>query len=242
MSIEEPLFLEFMKNMFSKHGSDFNVIKEKFYTTYYSSPKDRDKISVLGHFYYFICTPDKTDKKEVREELQIVGITSLIDALMGDIEYKDPFVYFESTYKGKNSIEDFAKFKKEYHDKYSVNKKIVKYFNKYVSVEETENILESIKILKKKGEDEKSLKNLEELAKFLYQMRSDFVHCAEMTCFCPEYAFSSMLKIGKDYYIVSVNIATILELFEKSFVTFWQKKYDLLLVTERLIQGSKNLV
>lgn len=229
MSIEEPQFLAFMRTMFSKYGSDFDLIKEKFYTIYNSSPVERDKLSVYGHFYYFICTPNE---KGAREELQIVGITSLIEAMMGDVTYKDPFVYFESEYRGKNSIEDFAKFKNEYSEKYSINKKIVKYFQEYMPQNDTKGILENIKIIRKNGEQMEPLKNLDELAKFLYQMRSDFVHRAEMRFLCPEHCFASMLEIGDKIYDVRVSISTILELFEKSFVSFWKNKYDLLLAKE----------
>ncbi|HAO64549.1 TPA: hypothetical protein DCQ44_01040, partial [Candidatus Taylorbacteria bacterium] len=81
MSIDEAKLLIYMTEMFKRHGEDFDQIKSKFDTVYKDSPALRDRLPTYGHFYYFICAPGQAG---VREELQIVGVTSLIDAMMGD--------------------------------------------------------------------------------------------------------------------------------------------------------------
>lgn len=226
MSLEEPKFLDYMKNMFSKYGADFDLIKGKFYEVFNSSPTKRDELPILGHFYYFICTPN--DNK-AREELQIVGIVSLIEAMMSDIKHKTPFEYFEEISEGKNSIDDFIKFREEYYEKYGMNKKIIEYFKKYIPKEKADDILSGIEKITNKGKNAEPLKDLEALAKFLSRMRSDFVHQAEMRFFCPPHCIGAWLKIGVYSYNVKVNISTLLEIFEESFVAYWVEKYKLLL-------------
>lgn len=226
MSIEEPKFLNYMRTMFTKHGGDFDLIKEKFYTTFESSPEERDKLYVYGHFYYFICTPDK---KETREELQIVGMTSLIEAMMTNIDFKDPFQYFESEFPGQKTINDFTEFKKGYLEKYGATKKVTEYFKHYVSSNEASAILGNINLVDKKTAIKKPFDNLDQLARFLYQMRSDFVHRADMQSLCPTHCFAALVGVGGKIYDVRVDISVILSIFEKSFVLFWARRYEELL-------------
>lgn len=223
MTEKEPDFIVYMREMFAKHGGDWDAIQKKLNEVFPVSRKDSEQMAVFGHFYFYICAPHKMEQ---RDELRIVGMTSLIEAMMAEVEFKDPFVYFEEELKGKNSIEDFSDFKKKYYEKYGATKKVLKYFEDFVSKEDTMEILEGIKLIDKATSEKSSLKDLEQFAKFLYQMRNDFVHNANMRNFCPEDCFASLLMIGKNIYDVRVPASSILNVFEKSFVTFWQRKYE----------------
>ncbi len=229
MGLEEPKFVTFIQNIFTKYECDYEGIKNKFYSVFNDNPKKRDNLATLSHFYYFICTPDKINTSNlIREELQIVGITSLIEAMMEEFEYKDVFSYFASEFPDKNKIEDFQEFKNTYLIKYGATRKIVNYFKEYIPKEEADIVLSKIKKWSSKDKKSIPLSRLEELAKFLYQMRSDFVHNAEMRCLRPHNVNSASMKVGDNYYTLTAGIADVLSIFEKSFVTYWKKKYEAL--------------
>jgi hypothetical protein len=185
--------------------------------------KDQKKITRLGHFYYFICQPFQNyggDNNE-REKLALVGITSLIESMMTIEEYKDFFDYFESTYKGENKIENFKEIKEEYLRKYSCTGKIRNYFKKYINQKDREIFLKRISCSKdNKGFNE--FDDIEKIANFLYQMRSDFVHNAKMSCLCPKHCESAYMKIAKKDYKIKINIEEFLRMFERSFVYYWK--------------------
>lgn len=221
MAINEPQFQNYIKEVFRKYGSDYADINKKLQSYYKDNSRKRDELEALSHFYYFICSP-RDDS--AREELQIVGMTSLIEAMMSETEFKDVFEYFDFINPNKNTINDFNKFKKEYLEQYGATKKIREYFNNFVSKEEAELLIKKIQVWDNKIGDFKNLKNTDDLAKLLYQMRNDFVHCAEMRFFCSTKNTISLLEIGKKCYSVEVNIFEILNLFEKSYVKYWNDK------------------
>jgi len=228
MSLNEPDFIVFIKKVFADHGCDYVEILGKFYDVSNTSPSDWSRLAVYSHFYYFICAPDKND---VREELQIVGITSLIEAMMQKVEYKDILSYLEeSEFLDNNNINisNYKTFKENYLERHGANKKIIKYFKEYISQDDANTVLKNIKKWSKEIGDFKQLNNLEQLAKFLYQMRSDFVHKAEMRNFRPNNVNMAFISVGNSHYSVNVNISEILRIFEKSFVNYWKEKYEAL--------------
>ena len=221
MSTEEPKFETYMRAMFIKHGSDYDAIQDRLNQLFPESRKDRERMSIYGHFYYYICAPWKDD---TREELQIVGMTSLIEAMMADTEFQTPFEYFKSEFAGQNSILDFAGFEKGYLERYGTGKRVREYFKNYISEKDAANILGSILVVDKQTSKKSPLEDLEQLAKLLYQMRSDFVHNAHMRNFAPKDCFAALVVIGKKIYDIRVNIPAVLDIFEKSFVAFWSAK------------------
>ena len=218
MSLTQPEFLNFIRNCFKENNSDFDKILNKL------NPEMKNKLQIYSHFYYFICRPDKQEK---REELSLIGVTSLIEAMMAEIEYRGIFEYFESEFPDTNKIKDVKKFKEDYFSKYGTNKKIISYFEKYISKDDAAEVIKGIKVYSAQTDNFKSLKDLNELAKLLYQMRNDFVHRAEMRNFCPKNVDFALLKVGKEYYDVFINIDSILRIFERSFVEYWKEKAGL---------------
>lgn len=209
-----PEYLTATREIFKKYKEDYGLIKQRL------DAKEKDRLSVYSHFYYYMCAPHK---KDTRQELQIIAMTSLIEALMNNHDFKDVFEYFDTEFKKtkeqKNIIDDVESFKKGYYAKYGATKKIVAYFELYPPSKEREQaILNGVYEKQKKEKSWKPLENLEEFAKLLYQMRSDFVHKAMMP------NFGTTAKIGESGYRLSIGISAILEAFEESFVTYWKKK------------------
>lgn len=236
MSLEQPEFVNFIESLFKENGSDYQKIKEKFHEIFSDNPRERDRLAIYAHFYYFICTPNlnPSSNTKIREELQLVGVASLIEAMTVEIdyEYKDFCDYFEDNFPGKNSIDNYNLVKEEYRAAHGISKRIRNYFKEYISKEEAYSVINGIRVWDEtNGKMIPMKKDTDELANFIYQMRSDFVHRAEMRYLCPLDVDGAFLVIGKKWYELdkSVNILGFLKLFEKSFVKYWEKKYNELL-------------
>jgi len=184
--------------------------------------KKLKKLEVLAHFYYFVCQPYK-NSEDIREELRLVAITSLIEGMMQEVEYKDFFTWFESTYKKTNKIENYLKIKEEYLNKFGATRKIKTYFEKYISEDDKETLLKCIKPFKA---NKKFMKfdSIEKIAQFLYKMRSEFVHEARMKYLCPEGCYVSCIIVKRKPYEINIGIREFIKIFERSFIEFWKKQ------------------
>ena len=119
MSLIETEFLEFIRAVFRNNGAN--------YESFLSKPigDEGDKMQILCHFYYFICMPNKD---RVRDELRIIGMTSLMEAMMSE-KYVSPFDYLKEIPK-KESVENFQKFRENYFNNHGLVKKVKNYFIK----------------------------------------------------------------------------------------------------------------
>ena len=221
MSLSNIEFIDYMKVMFKAHGSDWDEIIQLL-------PKPNHRFMALAHFYYFICRYPNKREKEIREELQLVGVISIIEALMSEIDYLGVFEYFKSTYPGANSIEDMGKFRKEYLEKFGASKKVREYFKKYISEgkEEVENF--GIEIINKDKTGSCPLKRISQIADFFYDMRSNFVHNARMSYLRPPNASLTLTYVNEKSYIVKISIESFLKIFERSFVRCYKEKAGIL--------------
>ena len=217
MAIEEPQFRDFMKKIFIESGVDY----DKWVNLLTNSQKE--KIEEYTHFYYFIC------ESETREEFRLIGMNSLIETLMQEVEFKDVFNYFESEYKDTNIIKDYQNFKKEYLEKFGAAKKIKEYFRKYITEEDQKDLFSNVEVFKGNKDDVNGkyapLENVDQFASFLYQMRSEFVHQAKMCNFCPSHCEAAVMEVGDKYYFTDLNINSIMKIFERSYVKYWIDKF-----------------
>lgn len=210
MKNNEPKFIIYIRGLFRENNSNYDVVSERL------TEQNKKRLERYAHFYYWLC---KSRQSGEREELIIVAITSLMEAMMSEVEFKDVFEYFNNEYRGKNSINDFEKFKNDYLQKYGAARKVKEYFNKYTTDEDISNL--GIGIYKK--DDLVSL-DREKVAEFLYGMRSEFVHQARMRNFKPsdvEFMYTSMNGKG---YKVKCDVKCFKLVFEKSFIRYWEEK------------------
>ncbi len=204
----------FNDNGYYKDNKDFDIFFNKL-------GEKTKQLEIFSHFYYFICQPYKND--EIRDELRLVGITSLIEGMMQKVEFKDFFQWFESDYKGVNEIKDYNKIKEEYLNKFGATKKVKFYFEKYVLEEDKENLFKCIKPFKN-NKVFKTFDSIQKIASFLYKMRSDFVHKARMKCLCPKGCSVACIVVNKKPYKVNIGMQEFMKIFERSFIAFWQKQ------------------
>lgn len=208
------------KAIFNEHGyyrndKNFEEFLDKL-------GEERERLEDFAYFYYYICQP-YAGHEEIREELRLVGITSLIEGMMQEVEYKDFFVWFESTYDTV-AIENYKETKEKYLEQFGATRKIKTYFEKYILEDDKESLFEYIKPFKKSVGEFVRFVSIGEIAVFLYNMRSEFVHRVKMHYLCPEGCHLACICVGGEGYKVNINIKEFMQIFERSFILFWQKQ------------------
>jgi len=196
----------------------------------------KEKLEKSAHFYYYICQP-YANNNDVREELRLVGITSLIEGMMQGIEYKDFFQWFESIYK-VNKIEDYSKIKEEYLEQFGATRRIKSYFKNYILGDDKKSLLECIKLFTNRNGFVR-FNSIDKIAQFLYSMRSEFVHIARMHSLCPEDCHLAAIYVGGKSYKVNIKISEFMKIFERSFINFWEKKAGI--INQNLAHPSPKL-
>ena len=205
----------FIKQSYCKENSEW----ENFLKVLNGDNKKR--LGVLSHFYYFICRPF-SQPDEIRDELRIVAITSLMEEMMSEEEYKTFFEWFESIYRGTNVISDYRKIKEEYLDGFGLTKKVKSYFENYITDKDKKLLLSDIKVFK--NGKFSVFDDIDKIATFLYGMRSEFVHSAKMITLRPPGVSFATIVSGKKCFLFKISIGQFLSIFERSFVNYWAKK------------------
>jgi len=241
------------REIFLSRGS---LLNEESFNNFYNRlcESDKNKLLELSYFYYWICQPGNSN---IREELRLVAITSMIESLMEKEKFKD----FISWFKGEdfvaiNSIDDFIKLEEQYFAHFGAAKKVKLFFELYVKQEDRDKILKNIErmhydpkadkqakalmLLDPSDPDQiknyieaypygkrESLSDINEFARLLYNMRSEFVHEARMQNLASSYSdLTCILVNGKGYTLnPEIGINELMGIFERSFVNFWQTKY-----------------
>jgi hypothetical protein len=215
VSLKNPKFIKFSRELFHNNGENFNSLTKAL------DEANSKKLQEITHFYYFICSPED---KEVRDELIIIGITSIMEALMQNPKYMDIFSYFKSVYPRQNRIDDFEEFKKDYLNKYGATRKVKSYINIYLSKKDKEDLISSIDIWDNSKTRFNKLKSIDEFSELLYRMRSEFVHEAKMEHLNLDGCHFSVTVVGKYVLKIKINIREFKEIFERSFVKYWSER------------------
>lgn len=205
----------FSENNYCKYEVNLKKFLDKL------GEEKQKRLEKFAYFYYYICQP-YASHNDVREELRLIGITSLIEGMMQEVEHKDFFQWFESTYKD-NKIEDYSKTKEEYLKQFGAISKIKAYFENYILEEDKKSLLECIKPFKNNS-GFVQVDSIIKIATFLYSMRSEFVHEARMCCLCPENCHLACICVNGKPYEVNIRIEEFMEIFERSFILFWKKQ------------------
>lgn len=220
--------LEIAKEIFRKHNC---FIEEKDWENFLDNlnEKDHEKLVNLSHFYFFICR-EQFIRDNVRDEIVLVAITSIIESIMSEIKYKDFKSWYDSEFKKSKVDESFEKItidKKinflwnEYLKKYGATKKVEKFFDIYIKEENKDILLASIEKYNNVSKKFEKFKNIKSVAKLLYQMRSDFVHSARMRGFNPKWSIGLATKIGENYYDLKLQTRKFVDVFEQAFIEYF---------------------
>lgn len=191
-------------------------------------PKDKQKLGDLSHFYFFLFRSEYDEN--TRNELILVVTTSIIEKLESEIKFLNFFDWYK---KQKKKIGIQGKFKDilnkletDYLKEHGATKKIEYFFNKHINTASKAHLLDSIEKYNINNKKFEKLKSIEEVAKFMYAMRSDFVHKAEMRNFCPRDCIGLGASIDKKTYDLSLTAESFIQIFEEAFIDFYMQKVD----------------
>lgn len=181
------------------------------------------RLQDLSRFYYVECKDPKLFSN-LDVSYKLIIMSSLIESLMADEKFKE----FNAWYS-KDCPEDIKKealsktldeaikyLWDEYKKKHGAYRKFKSFFDEYLSNDEREQLLGGFKRL-----DGKQV-SINDIARWLYQMRSDFVHASKLVLL-PE---ANNVHLG---HIVSgvplsitMDIDNLLLIFEKGFLRYFK--------------------
>jgi len=199
--------------------SDFEAFIDKL-----DSP-DKEKFFDLSHFYHYWCK-DPEIYAVSDESFKLIVMTSVIESLMSDINFKEFYDWFCSdcpskTIEDSEDVEDPKERMKllwdEYKKVHGATRKIKEFFNSYVDGEDQDLLIRGFKRL-----DGKSL-NFNQIVNLLYKLRSDFVHDADVVMLAEEGGSLGHIIDGIPLSI-KINIGSILTIFEKGFIEYFRKR------------------
>lgn len=184
----------------------------------------RESLGDFTYFYYHTARPWESEdgSHTVRDETRIVAITSIMEKLMSEEDHLNFFDWYKQKYGKNNTIDDLESLKKEYLSDFGVHRKFKEYMNSYIVDSNRNELLEGIEIFDKDENDFRSLEDIDEAAKVLYTMRSNFVHNAKMATFSsPSSMYPLVDKVGSSTYRFMMDIEYYMMIFERSFVKYW---------------------
>lgn len=214
-------FNKYKNNLFADYGESYSDIRFKLHEI------NKQKLDDSLRFYFLVCSPWK-DHEQNENGVILVGIISLIEALMSDVKFQDPFSYFENKYPNKNSIEDVKEFKESYFLEFGATKKLRAYLLKYFSEQALDRLVSSFTIWSNsKPYKDRPLRDVNEFAALLYSLRSEYVHNASLPLMKSPESFSMIDLVrhnGRDRVLaIRLNVDDFRKHFEESLVQFWKR-------------------
>lgn len=138
-----------------------------------------------------------------------------------------PHKSFFSWYEGGNNQDCFVHYeaiKKEYNSIHGSNRKFKEFFEKYLSQADKSFLVENIQKFDNRSQAFEKLQSIGQISNFLYDLRSGFVHSADMFAFCPP-GVSLTAHLHKNTpYKLTCSVEDIMRIFERGFVNYWQEK------------------
>ncbi len=185
--------------------------------------ENKEKFLEISHFYHSWCKhPDLYDVLDT--SFKLIVMTSAIEALMSDIEYKEFYDWLcadcdQGLIAKAGAKSDFKKQIKvlweEYKKTHGATKKVKIFFEKYVNQDNRNQLLRGFKALSKGSV------NFNQVVGFLYAMRSDFVHKAEIAMLAAPGATLGHVIDGRPFSI-KISIDAILSIFEQGLVEYFK--------------------
>jgi len=193
------------------------------------------QLAKLSHFYYFLFREKFQNKpEEIRDEIILITISSIIEDLMTVKKYKT----FSEWYKYECSEETKGKANKkinkdkhvnflwnEYNKVYGCRKKVINFFKGYLNKDDQKELLSSFEKYNKRSKKLEKLTRLRDLAEAIYGMRNDFIHKAKMKTFCGDNILFVGALIDGHPYSIKLQADKFVQIFEKGFINYYIDKY-----------------
>jgi|AntAceMinimDraft_18_1070375.scaffolds.fasta_scaffold19283_5 hypothetical protein len=206
------------EKMFSRHFAEKSEFKKFFEDL---SNKNKNKFLKISFFYYHHWWKLEESFKKDIDDFSLIIFTSIIESAMSDVKYKDFYSWYISECKNKkNNVENLWR---EYNEEYGSTKKIIYFFEKYLSKDDQSSLENGFK-KRNSGEKKFSPCSLKDIAKILYKLRSKFVHDAE---YIPiprgNYNKIDFTNEHRTYRLEDITLDEILNILEKGIVKYFRE-------------------
>lgn len=206
-----------LKNYFEGDRKAYNIFISKL------PEEDKSKFINCGVFY------NEAELERSRANIRFIMILSIIE----EINSKEDFIDFkEWCDQQKNmSLDTCCSFKQlleclkdKYHKMHGSKQKTLTFFESYVSDEDKNKLIDSLKTEKTSGSDDKL--NLNDVVNIIYQMRNNFLHSARFIPIHEDRSIQGYIKRnGKDIFVGSnLTIKEFEEIFERAFIMCFKEK------------------
>lgn len=178
----------------------------------------QNKLVKLLLVYEWCCLSD--DANGLRDEFKLIISISIIEDLMSGSDYIKIEDYLKRNLK---NLEDFDSVVKEYYLEFGLTRKVRNFWNDYLSKSEKKELCSLVKKVMLNPKDKESEPmELKDLANLLYQIRSSFVHSAELSIFFRnEISNYTVISKNKKIIISRLTIDRYLEFFEIGFIRYF---------------------
>lgn len=219
---EDEISIIEASTIFDKYFGSHSEFEEFFVQL---EPVDKEKFLELSHFYYCWCRdPDIYDVLD--DSFKLIIMTSIIEALMSDQDFKEFNDWFYSECQediiiDAKEIDDLKgqiKFLwNEYKKVHGSTKKVKIFFDTYANEDDQNQLIRGFKPLDKRPV------TFNHIVKFLYKMRSNFVHNADMVMLSDGRGSLGHVIDGR-FLSIRMTIGGILEIFERGFIEYFKTR------------------
>lgn len=222
---------------FDTFTSQFNS-QEEFERFYRNIPNDdlKEKFLKIASLYKFLIQdgvyvvsyddnpPTRIDYLD--NSYKFIALISLIEHLMGKEDFVDFYAWINKNHN-RNQVIDEESLKslyEAYKEQHGCIKKFTTFFQEYLSAQTQKGVCEKVSSYLKTNEGLKDREPyvIEKIAQELYQIRSDFIHNAELVVKLDE---GRMLfrKSTKIFEIMSINMIDMKNIFKEGFISYWTR-------------------
>ncbi|PKN96795.1 MAG: hypothetical protein CVU43_18845 [Chloroflexi bacterium HGW-Chloroflexi-5] len=187
-------------------------------------------LRVISRYHYLVKDLTYSSLKSHGLELDFVSAThkfitiiALIESLYHEAKHID---FYEWLMRGNTfplSKEELKKEYKKYKDEFGSRKSIIHFFSSLDSDIIT-YIQESITLLNFKNASLNDKSSIEQLSNLLYQIRSDFIHNAELVVELSD--VSTIAKRNEKPYLFELSLLSFCKIFELGVLKFFNIKPD----------------
>lgn len=180
----------------------------------------------FSYYYQSVCTPyDTRDDSSVQNALRLIGLASLIEAMMHNLPGNEPFEDFLSWWEKQKTdllLKEFRCVKERYLTLHGTTRKFVDFVEQYFSSEDKEVLQKRIFYRGRNGDAQLTEQTLDakNIARLLYQIRSDFVHAGQIHNFRFGRVFTALISVQGKIYDFRLSIIELLRMFERAFAKY----------------------
>ncbi|MHB8086670.1 MAG: hypothetical protein ACYDH2_00325 [Anaerolineaceae bacterium] len=185
-------------------------------------------LRVISRYHYLVKDLSYSSLKSHGLELEFVSVTHkfiTIIALIESLYHEDKYIDFYEWLMRENSFsitkDDLKNAYKNYKKEFGSRKSVIHFFSSLES-DIISYIQESITLLSIKSDSINDKTSIEDLSKLLYQIRSDFIHNAELVVELSE--VSTLSKRNKKPYLFEISLSTFCKVFELGVLNFFNIK------------------